>query len=64
MRIGILIVAAVTLLIGIVWMGQGANLIGGSFMTGHRIWLFAGVVLSVAGAAGLWWGLVGYRRIP
>ncbi|HVC39445.1 MAG TPA: hypothetical protein VNH20_05650 [Candidatus Dormibacteraeota bacterium] len=42
-------------LVGIVWIGQGANLIGGSFMTGQGLWLGIGCVCLVAGLALLVW---------
>jgi glucose dehydrogenase len=49
------IVAAVLLaLLGLVWLGQGLNLIKGSFMTGRPEWAVAGLVL-LAIAAWLAW---------
>jgi hypothetical protein len=36
-------------LIGAVWTLQGAGLLGGSFMTGSRLWLVIGIVALVAG---------------
>jgi hypothetical protein len=38
-------------LLGAVWTLQGAGVLQGSSMTGSRFWLFAGVVLLVAGIA-------------
>lgn len=38
-------------LIGAVWTLQGANLLGGSFMSGSRLWLVIGLVALVAGIA-------------
>jgi hypothetical protein len=42
--------------VGIVWIGQGTNLIGGSFMSGSAVWaviggacLLAGLVLLLRG---------------
>jgi glucose dehydrogenase len=52
MRTSRLVVALVLALIGIVWIGQGVGLIGGSAMTGSSFWAVAGVVL-VAAAGGL-----------
>ena len=49
-----LAIAAVLLLIGIVWTGQGAGLIPGSFMTGSSFWLGVGVVCIVLAAAIGW----------
>ncbi|GAA2105562.1 hypothetical protein GCM10009841_24450 [Microlunatus panaciterrae] len=36
-------------LIGLLWIGQGAGLIGGSFMTGSNTWLVIGIVALVVG---------------
>ena len=40
-----LVLAAVIALVGIVWLGQGVGLIGGSFMTGSPLWAVIGAVL-------------------
>jgi len=39
--------AVLCLLVGILWIGQGAGVIGGSMMTGQPKWSVAGVVLVV-----------------
>jgi uncharacterized integral membrane protein len=53
----LLVVGVVAVVVGVVFAGQGANLIPGSFMTGDRTWLGIGIVLAVVGvvliAAGL-----------
>jgi hypothetical protein len=36
------------LFFGVVWTLQGANLLGGSFMTGSPRWLVIGLVLVIA----------------
>lgn len=41
----------IALLIGVVWTLQGADVLLGSFMSGSPLWLTAGVVLVVLGAA-------------
>jgi hypothetical protein len=46
-------------LIGLVWTLQGANVLGGSFMTGSTLWLVVGVVLLALGIALLIRGLRG-----
>ena len=38
-------------LVGLVWIGQGTNLIPGSFMTGQMQWAVFGAVALVVGAA-------------
>jgi len=37
-------------LLGLVWLGQGLNLIKGSFMTGQIQWAIVGAVLVVIAA--------------
>jgi hypothetical protein len=37
------------ILVGVVWMGQGLNIIPGSVMTGDPKWLVIGAVLAVLG---------------
>lgn len=51
MRIGSLVLGAIGILVGAVWILQGAGVLAGSFMTGQRMWLFIGIVVAVAGAA-------------
>lgn len=48
-RIALITVGVIALLIGGVWVGQGLNLIPGSFMTGNRMWFYIGVVLAIVG---------------
>lgn len=58
-RTALTVVGAVTVLVGVIWMGQGANLIPGSFMTGDRNWLGIGIFVAAAGVAAI---VVGVRR--
>ena len=44
-------------LTGAIWIGQGLGLIPGSVMTGDRTWLYVGIVVVVAGAILLTFGL-------
>lgn len=53
------VVGVVAVLVGAVWIGQGANLIPGSFMTGDRNWLAIGIFVAAAGVAAI---VVGVRR--
>ena len=48
-RLAFLIFGAITLIVGAVFAGQGANLIPGSSMTGDRTWLYVGVILAIVG---------------
>ena len=49
------VVGALLCLTGVVWIGQGTNLIQGSSMTGSTFWAVAGAVCLVAGLAMLGW---------
>ena len=43
-------IGVAAMVVGLLWIGQGAGLIPGSFMTGDRTWLAIGLVSLVAGA--------------
>ena len=48
------IVGVVCLLLGLVWIGQGTNILPGSFMSGQSMWAIIGLVLVIVGAWLLW----------
>jgi hypothetical protein len=48
-RIPTLVVGAVLALLGLVWILQGLDVIGGSGMSGHSIWAVIGIVIGAAG---------------
>ncbi|HKX14893.1 MAG TPA: hypothetical protein VJN19_06850 [Propionibacteriaceae bacterium] len=48
-RITSLIVGGLAVLVGGVWIGQGAGFIKGSFMSGSRTWLAVGVLCLTVG---------------
>jgi hypothetical protein len=56
-----LIIGAIALLIGALWIGQGLNLIPGSAMSGDRTWLYVGILVVLGGVVLLIGGL---RRRP
>ncbi|MCS5733767.1 hypothetical protein [Herbiconiux daphne] len=58
-RTTLIIVGMVALLVGVVFAGQGANLIPGSSMTGDRTWLYIGLGLAIVGIILL---VLGIRR--
>ncbi|MFD1719996.1 hypothetical protein [Amnibacterium endophyticum] len=60
-RIPLLVVGVLVVVVGVVFAGQGANLIPGSFMTGDRTWLAVGIVMIVVGAIAVVYGV---RRPP
>ena len=43
------VVGVLIALVGLLWVGQGSGLIGGSFMTGSRLWLVNGLIALVVG---------------
>ena len=55
MRLAVRILALLGLALGILWMLQGLNLVGGSFMTGQTLWLVNGAILAVVSLAALLW---------
>ena len=42
-----IVLAIVVAIAGLVWLGQGVGVIGGSFMTGDPFWAAVGAVLVV-----------------
>ena len=55
------VVGAVITLLGLLFAGQGLNVIPGSFMTGDRTWFWVGLVLVVVGVVLV---VTGLRRGP
>jgi hypothetical protein len=45
-----LVIGALLVLVGIVWVGQGVGWIEGSFMTGEAVWAVIGAVCLALGA--------------
>jgi hypothetical protein len=48
-RTVVLIIGGLAVLVGGVWIGQGAGFIKGSFMTGSSTWLAIGLLCLVTG---------------
>ena len=61
-RIALMVVGALALVIGGVWIGQGLNLIPGSVMTGDKTWFYIGLVVLALGVVLLLAGLRRSRR--
>ncbi len=49
-----LVVGVILVLLGLLWIGQGLNLIGGSVMSGQTMWVAIGIVVALVGAWLLW----------
>jgi hypothetical protein len=54
------VLGALLFLTGVVWLGQGLNLIHGSSMTGSTFWAAVGGACIAAGLALLGWPWRGY----
>jgi hypothetical protein len=54
MRRGRLVVSIVMLLVGLLWIGQGMGILGGSAMSGQSLWAVIGGVMLVAAAVVAW----------
>jgi len=61
-RIALMVVGALALVTGGVWIGQGLNLIPGSVMTGDKTWFYIGLVVLALGVVLLLAGLRRSRR--
>ena len=48
-RLPYLVAGALLVVLGLLWVLQGAGVVGGSFMSGQRLWLGVGIVVGVAG---------------
>jgi hypothetical protein len=49
------VAAVIAVVVGAVWILQGLNILGGSFMSGQPLWLYIGIAVALAGAIALWW---------
>ena len=49
MRWTVVVVGGLLILVGGVWMLQGAGVIGGSFMSGSSLWFVIGLICALIG---------------
>jgi hypothetical protein len=52
-----LVLGLIGLVVGAIFVLQGAGVLLGSFMTGQRLWLIVGIVLAMIGLALIYSGL-------
>ena len=48
------IAGVICVLLGLLWIGQGTNIMPGSIMSGQSMWVIIGLVVVVVGAWLLW----------
>jgi hypothetical protein len=53
------IVGVVLLAVGLVWVLQGLGAIGGSFMSGQKLWFAIGLLVGIGGVTALVSGVRG-----
>ena len=46
-----IVIGAIAIVVGLVWIGQGVGAIGGSFMSGEAVWAVIGAVVVLLGVA-------------
>ena len=55
-RTGLLILSALAILVGLIWMGQGSGYFpypASSFMINQSPWILRGLIVAVAGVVGI-----------
>jgi uncharacterized membrane protein YidH (DUF202 family) len=62
MRIVASIIGIIMVVMGLVWTLQGANILGGSVMSGHTQWLYVGIAVVLVGLVLLYWFNIRGRR--
>ena len=63
-RTTLVLLGVVALLIGGLWVGQGLNLVPGSFMTGNKMWFWIGLVVGLVGLVLVVLGVTRRTRTP
>ncbi|HEX8510422.1 MAG TPA: hypothetical protein VF635_13125 [Propionibacteriaceae bacterium] len=58
------VLGVLAILLGLLWVGQGLNLIPGSFMTGDPTWFVIGAILTLVGVLLVFVGRGGTTRRP
>ena len=62
MRFVWLIIGALAVVAGVIFTLQGLNILGGSSMSGERMWAIIGPIIAIVGLALLVFSFVGGRR--
>jgi hypothetical protein len=59
-----IVIGALLTLVGLTWMLQGLNVLGGSVMSGKTMWAVIGPIVGVVGLALIGLGVRTVRRAP
>jgi hypothetical protein len=59
-----IVIGALLTLVGVTWMLQGLNVLGGSAMSGKTLWAVIGPVVAVVGLGLIALGVRTVRRAP
>jgi hypothetical protein len=59
-----IIVGVVLLALGALWTLQGLGTIGGSFMSGQKVWFAIGLLVAIAGITSVLAGVRRGRSVP
>jgi len=62
-RVVLVVAGAAAVLAGLVWTLQGLGYVGGSFMSGARLWAVVGPLVVLAGLVLIGFGLRVGRRV-
>ena len=57
LRVPLVVVGVVLVLLGLLWALQGAGVLGGSIMSGQRMWLIIGIIVAIVGVVLGYFGL-------
>ena len=49
------VLAVLLFVVGVIWILQGVDILGGSSMTGNGIWAVFGTIAIIIGVVLLWW---------
>jgi hypothetical protein len=60
----LIVIGALVAFAGAIWLLQGINLLGGSFMSGQTLWAVIGPIVGIVGLVLIGLGVRALRRAP